>query len=350
MKKRTIFAIILSFIFIVIGGVGAFITQGQLVKERENNAINKKIPTKDNKQLDITINSSAKLNITRSDDRNIYMDKQGIDFKLDKKEQADCTFKEEKDTSSLTINNPTTSKSNPYPFMVFDLYSYSDDTIYLRVPSHFETININGKHVNLNIYDFTMNNINLNVENGEISLYNIKANQVTQQQNNTNVHVDSSKIQEKLSINSMYDIVVINTTAKEINLTSDMGDITTGNTKGDLALYSKDGGISVNHTSGKSTVETKHGDILFHDNNIDFDTILTSTNGDIDIETDSKSIDKNQIDFETNLGEISIFNKNLSSERKYKTDKGKISFKAISKNGDIEVEELDSDDTQYHYE
>lgn len=117
-----------------------------------------------------------------------------------------------------------------------------------------------------------------------------------------------------------------------------------------MDISSKDGDVSINHTTGKTNITTNHGDILFHDNAIDFDTTLTSSNGDIKIETDKSSIQNNRIEFEATLGDISIFNKNLSSDRKYKTNKGKISLQASTKNGEIDVDELDSEDTHYGYD
>lgn len=351
MKKRTFFAIVIAIIFMIVGGIGTFITQKKLVNEREKNTIHKKIKSNKNKTLDIHFNTPTSVTLTHSDNQYIYMDKQGVDFRLDNNKQADWTFKEEKNTSSLTINNPTTNKENPYPFAIFNINNYTDDTVYLRIPTHYETVTINGKNVNLSMHDFSMDNIKLNMENGSASLSGIRANQVSQPKQDTDFSLDDSKISEELSVNTkLYDINVLNTTAKLMTLTTDMGDVFTANTKGDLKITTVDGDISINHTTGKSVVASKHGDVLFHDNHIDFDTELMTTNGNIDIETDESSISDNKLDFETTLGDISIFNKNLSSNRKYKTNKGTISIKATSKNGEIEVEELDSDDTQYDYD
>ncbi|MGX6970353.1 DUF4097 family beta strand repeat-containing protein [Vagococcus bubulae] len=351
MKKRTLFAIVIAILFMIIGGVGTFFTQKQLINEREENAINKKIPTKENKTLNIHFSSSTLVTITKSDDDNIYMNKQGVDFKLDKTTQADCTFTEEKDISSLTINNPTVNHDSRYPFSIINFNSYTDDTVYLRIPQHYEAIHINGENINLSMYDFSIDNMEFNISTGSISLQDVRANHISQTKSDTDFMIQDSKVLDTLNVNSkQYDINVLNTTAKQMTLSTGMGNIFTGNTKGELNISSEDGDVSINHTTGKSTITTKHGDILFHDDAIDFDTTLSSTNGDITIETDTSSIDHNHIDFETSLGDISIFNKNLSSERKYKTNKGKISIKATTKNGEIDVEELDSEDTHYGYD
>lgn len=337
--------------FIVIGGIGTVVTQGRLNTERENNAINKKIPTKQNKKLNINFSSSTMVTITKSDDNNIYMNKQGVDFKLDKNKQADCTFSEQENTSILTINNPTTNNNSLYPFSIINFNHYTDDTVYLRIPQHYDSVNINGENITLSMYDFSANTIDFDISNGNISLNDIRANYVSQTKKDTDFIIEESKVLEELSVASkQYSIHVLNTTAKLMKLSTDMGDIFTGNTKGELDIASENGDVSVNHTKGKSVITTKHGDILFHDDSVDFDTTLTSTNGDINIETDKSSIEDNQIDFETILGDISIFNKNLSSDKKYKTNKGKISLKASTKNGEIDVDELDSEDTHYGYD
>ena len=351
MKKRTLFAIVISIVFIVIGGIGTVVMQGKLFDERQKNAISKKIPTKENKELEISFTTATRVMIERSEDSNIYLDKEGTNFKLDKNKKADCTFTEEKDKSTLVINNPSTKENTANSFFFIYVGNYLDDSVRLRIPSHYETININGEFIDLSMFDIAIDTLNFDISDGSISLTDIKANRITQEKNDSDFIIDESKIQEELSVaSSQYNISVLNTTAKKINLTTDMGDITTGNTTGDLFVTSKDGNISVNHTTGKSTIETKHGDILFHDDNIDNETLLTSTTGDIDIETDKASIDNNELDFETKLGDISIFNKNLSSNNKYKTNKGKTRIKAISNHGDIEVEELESDDTHYGYD
>lgn len=351
MKKRTFFTIIIAILFIIVGGIGVFVTQNQLVEEREQNAVNKKILTKKNKELEIRFDSPTMVTITRSDDKHIYMNKQGVDFKLDKKKQADCTFTEKDSTSLLTIKNPSTETKGAYPFSIFSLNRYIDDTVYLRVPTHYETVIVNGEMIHLSMYDFSADTITLSLSNGSVSLDNIRAKKLIQTEQATDFIIENSKISEQLSISSQYnDITILNSTAKLMTLKTEIGSIFTGNTKGDMEVNTQEGDVSINHTTGKSTIHTIHGDILFHDNTIDFDTELISTNGDIDIETDNASIESNQLNFETTLGDISIFNKNLSSDRKYKTNKGKISIKAMTKNGDIDVEELDTDDTHYGYD
>lgn len=351
MKKRTFFAIIIAILFIIIGGAGTAFTQRQLINERDQNAINKKIPTKENKTLNINFNSPTFVTITKSDDNNIYMNKQGVDFKLDKKKQVDCTFTEEKDLSALTINNPTVSSEKRYPFSIISFNNYTDDTVYLRIPQHYESVNINGKNINVSMSDLSVDKINFDISNGSIFVQNIRSNDISQIKNDVDFTIQDSKILDTLTATSkQYDINVINTTAKHMVLSTEMGDIFTGNTKGDMDISSKDGDVSINHTTGKTNITTNHGDILFHDNAIDFDTTLTSSNGDIKIETDKSSIQNNRIEFEATLGDISIFNKNLSSDRKYKTNKGKISLQASTKNGEIDVDELDSEDTHYGYD
>ena len=166
MKKRTFFAIIIAILFIIIGGAGTAFTQRQLLNERDQNAINKKIPTKENKTLSINFSSPTFVTITKSDDNNIYMNKQRVDFKLDKKKQADCTFTEEKDLSTLTIDNPTVSSEKRYPFSIINFNNYTDDTVYLRIPQHYESININGKNINVSMSDLSVDKINFDISNG----------------------------------------------------------------------------------------------------------------------------------------------------------------------------------------
>lgn len=80
------------------------------------------------------------------------------------------------------------------------------------------------KNINVSMSDLSVDKINFDISNGSIFVQNIRSNDISQIKNDVDFTIQDSKILDTLTATSkQYDINVINTTAKHMVLSTEMG-------------------------------------------------------------------------------------------------------------------------------
>lgn len=349
MKKRILFLLGFAFILIIVGGTGSMFFYQQLEAERKESEINKKFKYDNSEELILDIKNSATINLSTSDDDYVHMNKQGLTLGSSKKESTTWNIDKKENKTTVTIDNKiSTRKFQPGVFTFSDI---SDDSISLKVPEKYKKITIKGDKTDIFADSLTLNNLNVQSKKSSFSSSNITIQNLTVDTKYGDIFISDGKFEEDVKLTTVTGgIHVENALFRKMTMSAKNGDTFTANTKGNLKIDNQNGSTSINHTKGLATIENKNGDIFFHSNNITQDVSLETVNGSIQMEIDKKSYEKNKVDFKTDFGLLSIFNKNLSSETTFSNNKGDSLIKATSKNGDISVSELDSDDTKYEYD
>ncbi|MEG0255284.1 DUF4097 family beta strand repeat-containing protein [Vagococcus sp.] len=346
MKKRTLFLLGFAFILIIIGGVGSIFFYQQLEAERKDSEVNKKFKYDHSDELILNIKNSATINLSTSDDDYVHMNKQGLTFGSEKKESTTWNIDKKEKTTTVTIDNKI-SKQKFQPG-VFTFSDISDDSISLKVPEKYKKITIKGDKVEIAANGLTLNNLDIQSKISNFYSNDVTVQDLTVDTKTGDINIDGGKFENNVKLSTLTgNIHVENTFFNKLDMSTKNGEVFTANTKGDLKIDNQNGNTSINHTKGLASVNNKNGEIYFHSNNITQDVTLETVNGAIQMEVDKDSYNKNKVDFKTNYGLLSIFNKNLSSETTFSNSKGKVLIKATSKNGDISVNELDPDDTKY---
>lgn len=346
MKKRTWFILIMAIVLIVTGASGSIFYFQKLETERAKSDINKKFKYDNSEELVLNIKNRATLFLSTSQDDYVHMRKQGLSYGNTKKNQTNWDIKKDGNKTIVTIDNQNMQQRvQPAIFSFGDIY---DDSISLSLPENYKKIIIKGHNLDINTYNLTLTNLDVETKYGSVDANDLITEELTVNSSHGDIYLYDAKIEKDLTLNSTNGNITIEDTTFS-NLTANLknGDITTGNTKGDLNIDNISGNTSINHTKGKVAINNKNGDITFHSNQVNYDVNAETVHGNIFIEIDKKSYERNKVDFSTHLGIVSIFNENLSSETKFAKDKGINTIKANSKNGDITVNKLDEDDTEY---
>lgn len=346
MKKKTWFILITAFILIIIGASGSIFYFQKLEAERAKSDINKKFKYDNSEELVLNIKNRATLYLSTSQDDYVHMRKQGLSYGNTKDNKTTWDMKKDGNKTIVTIDNQNIQQRiQPAIFSFGDIY---DDSISLSLPENYKKITIKGSNLDINTYSLILSKLDIETKYGSIDANDLTTEELTVNSNHGNIFLYDAKIEKDLTLNSTNgNISVEDTTFSNLSANLSNGDFTAGNTKGNITISNTSGDTSVNHTKGTVAINNKNGDITFHSNLVNYDVSTETVHGNIFIEVDKKSYDRNKVDFSTHLGIVSIFNENLSSETKFSRDKGNHTIKAISKNGDINVIELDEDDTEY---
>lgn len=349
MKKRTWFILILAFLLIVTGASGSIFYFQKLEAERAKSGVNKKFKYDNSEELVLNIKNRATLHLSTSQDEYVHMKKQGLSYGNTKKNQTTWDIQKDKNKTTVTVDNKNIQQRvQPAIFSFGDIY---DDSISLSLPENYKKITIKGNSLNISTYGLILTNLDIETKYGSVDANDLTTELLTINNSHGDISLYDAKIEKDLTLNSTNGNITVQDSSFS-NLTAELknGDITTGNTKGNLKINNISGNTSVNHTKGTVAINNKNGDITFHSNQVNYDVSTETVHGNIFIEVDKKSYERNKVDFATHLGVVSIFNENLSSETSFSKDKGVNTIKAISKNGNINVDKLDEDDTEYGYD
>ena len=347
MKKQTIFMIALGFILMIAGGVGSLFYYQQLETQRQNNDVHEKFKYDNSEELEITIKNGASLHLSTSDDDYVHMNKQGVSYNKNDKNSASWTVEKNGKKTFVKIDNKSSVTQNGPNF--FNFGNIYDDNISLSFPSNYKKIVVKGKNLDVNAYDLTLTNLSVESGSGSIYASGLVSDELSIESKHGDIRLQEGKIAKDVAITSTNgNVSVEDTSFTNLKAKLTNGDIVTGNTRGDINITNQSGYTSVNHQRGQTDIESTNGDIMFHGNDVNHDVALQTVHGDIQFEIDEDSYDNNKFDLSTQYGIVSIFNKNLSSDTTYKSNKGKSTIKASSKNGDISVDQIDDDDTEYH--
>lgn len=352
MKKRTIFLLSLSIILILIGSVGAGVNYAQLRTEQEKTAVSKKVKYDGSKELVLNFKNSANVQLYNSEDDYIYMSKSGLSLGSKQTQNTDWSVEKDKQRTTVTIDNEKHAVDTDLEFLYFDFGSVSDDTIYLSIPKNYTHITINGKNVSLYAEGLTTEEVIIDLNNstshGYVNLFNLRGQNVSVKAEKSDIVAEGLMLKGNLSIDTTTGSIRAQDTAAEtVRLVSQSGDLFASDTKGTLSLESTDGVISINQAIGEVTAKNDANDIYYHGNKITHPVTIDSVHGDLHLELTESALEKNKIDFSTEYGVVSIFNKNLSSESSYEKKQGNLLIKASSISGDIYLDETDDDDTYY---
>lgn len=346
MKKRTWFVLIMAFLLIVTGASGSIFYFQKLEAERAKSDVNKKFKYDNSEELVLNIKNRATLYLSTSQDDYVHMRKQGLSYGNTKENQTTWDIKKDGNKTIVTIDNKNMQQRiQPAIFSFGDIY---DDSISLGLPENYKKITIKGNNLDISTYGLILTNLDVETKYGSVDANDLTTEELTINSSHGDIYLYDAKIEKDLALNSTNGNITVEDTSFS-NLTAELknGDMTTGNTKGNLKIDNVSGNTSVNHTKGTVAINNKNGDITFHSNQVNYDVSAETVHGNIFIEVDKRSYKRNKVDFSTHLGVVSIFNENLSSETKFSRDKGVNTIKAVSKNGDINVNELDEDDTEY---
>ncbi len=346
MKKRTWFILILAIALIVTGATGSIFYFQRLEAERAKSDINKKFKYDNSEELVLNVKNRATLYLSTSEDDYVHMKKQGLSYGSTKNDETTWDIQKSGNQTVVTTDNKNMQQRlQPTVFSFGDIY---DDSISLSLPENYKKITIKGNSLDINSYDLSLSKLDITTKHGNISADNLTTEELNVDTTHGDVYFNGGKVEKGLNINANSgDVTLEDTSFSDLSANLKNGDILTANTKGNISITNNSGNTNINHTKGKVTVDNKSGDIVFHSNQVNYDVDLATTHGNILIEIDDTSYERNKVDFQTGYGAISIFNKNLSSESTFSRDKGKNSIKAVSKNGDIVVNKLDKDDTEY---
>lgn len=346
MKKRTLFILSLAILLIITGGIGSTIFYQRLEAERKASAVSEKFKYDGTKELELVFKNGANVDISTSEDDYIRMNKNGINFGKQPKQSATWEIKTQGDKTIVTIDNNIKDQQIEHRFFSFG--SITEDSIYLRLPDKYQSIKVSGQHVNVNINRLSTQTLSLESKRGYISVDESNVKHLEAETKYGDITINGVKAEEAIKLTSLAgNVSAQESRSNTLDITSKNGDIFSANTKGNITMASDNGYISVNHTIGTADIKNKNNDIFYHTDKINKKVSLETIHGDINIETDKPSLEKNEVQFKTTNGVIAIFNKNLSSETEYKQTKGDTSISATSKNGNINVDELEDDDDHY---
>lgn len=346
MKKITWFILITAALLIITGAAGSIFYFQKLEVERSKSDINKKFKYDNSEELVLNIKNRATLYLNTSQDNYVHMKKQGLSYGNTKKDETNWDVKKEGNKTIVTIDNQNIQQRiQPTIFSFGDIY---DDSISLSLPENYKKITINGDSLDIQTYDLTLSKLDIKTKYGYIDANDLISEELTIDSYHGDVFLNEAKIEKDLTIESTNgNISIEDSSFTNLKASLKNGDISTGNTKGNMTISNVSGNTYINHTKGSTTLDNKNGDIIFHSDQVNYDTILDSVHGSILIEVDEKSYNRNKVDLSTTFGIVSIFNENLSSETTFSKNKGTNLLKATSKNGDITVNQLDEDDTEY---
>lgn len=346
MKKRIWFILALATLLIIVGGVGSVVSFQKLEAERQKSDINKKFKYDNSEELVLNIKNRATLHLSTSEDNYVHMKKQGLSYGNISEEKTTWDIQKEGKQTIVTIDNKNKQqKLQPVFFSFGDIY---DDSISLSLPENYKKITIKGHNLDISAYDLTLTKLDVKTKYGNVDANELISEELAIETSYGDTYLNDTRVEKDIKVTSTNgNISVQDTSFTNLIAETNLGDVFTANTKGNLAITNQSGETNINHTKGKVTVDNKNSDIYFHSNNINYDVALNSIHGNIQMEIDKESYNRNKFNLETNFGLISIFNKNLSSETTYSSDKGKNKIQGITKNGDISIYELDEDDTEY---
>ncbi len=346
MKKRTLLTLGVAFILIIIGGIGSIFFYQRLTAERKASEVNKQFKYDNSDELILDIKNNVAIHLSTSEDEYVHMNKQGLNFGSNQKDSATWNVNKKDKKTTVTIDNKISDQS--FKPSVLSFGSISDDRIFLKLPENYKKITIKGDKVDINADDLTLKKLDVDTKRSSFYSNNLTIQELTINNKYGDLYIDEGKFEKDVTLNTTSgNIHVENAIFNSLNMETKNGDTFTANTKGDLKIVNQYGTTSINHTTGLVDVDNKNNDIYFHANNVNHDTTLNTVHGGIQIEIDPASYKENKVDFKTEYGVLSIFNKNLSSDTSFSSNKGKASIKATSKNGDITVSEIEKDDTKY---
>lgn len=346
MKKFKIFVLVFALLLIVGGGIGSVIFYQKLEVERKASEVNKKFKYDGSEELVLELKNGATVYLSPSQDDYVHMNKQGLTFSNNQNESTNWDIQKKDKKTLVTIDNKRQHKKiQP---SVFSFNDISDDSISLRLPEKYKKITIKGEKVDVNVNTLLLSQLEIQTNRGYIGINDLSAQSLIVNNQHGDISVSQSKIEKNILLNtSSGNLSVDDTLFSELDMKVKNGDAFTANTKGNITIDNQNGQSEINHTKGSVNITNKNGDVFYHSNNITHDVALETTHGNLTIELDKPSYNKNKFDLKTEYGLLSIFNKNLSSETTFTSNKGDALIKATSKNGDITINELDSDDTQY---
>lgn len=346
MKKFKIFILVFAFLLIIGGGIGSIVFYQKLEVERKASEVNKKFKYDGSEELVLELKNGATVYLSPSQDDYVHMNKQGLTFNNKQSDATSWDIQKKDKQTLVTIDNKNPQKRLQPSVFSFD--DISDDSIALRLPEKYKKIIIKGEKVDVTVNNLLLSQLEIQTTRGYVGIDDLSAQSLIVDSHHGDISVSQSKIEKDISLNtSSGTLSTRDTVFSELDMKVKNGDVFTSNTKGNMTITNQNGRSEINHTKGSTTINNKNGDIFYHSNNITHDVSLESTHGSIQIELDKPSYNKNKIDLKTEYGLLSIFNKNLSSETTFASNKGDALIKAYSKNGDITINELDSDDTQY---
>ncbi|MGX7025688.1 DUF4097 family beta strand repeat-containing protein [Vagococcus hydrophili] len=348
MKKFKIGVLVFAVLLVIGGGASSIVFYQKLEAEREASEVNKKFKYDGSDELVLEIKNGAMVYLSPSQDDYVHMNKQGLTFSNNKSEATNWDIQKKDKQTVVTIENKS-QKKKVQP-TVFSFNDISDDSISLRLPEKYKKIIIRGEKVDVNVDSLSLTQLEIQTTRGSTNVNNVSAQSLIANGHHGDIYVSDAKIEKNMALNTTSgNISTADSVFTDLEMKVKNGDTFTANTKGNVTIENQNGHSDINHTKGTVSVNNKNGDIFYHSNNITHDTTLETTHGNIQMEMDKPSYNKNKMDLKTEYGSLSIFNKNLSSETNFSSNKGDSLIKAISKNGDITVSELDPDDTQYDY-
>ncbi|THB60255.1 hypothetical protein ESZ54_11425 [Vagococcus silagei] len=353
MKRMTKLILSLAVAFIIVGGVGSFYLYQELQDIRKKNEIKKSFTFDGSDTLVLDFKQNTNVTITKSNDNKVHMERVGLPLDQKSVGKTDWEIKKDSNKTTATINNHTVKKKYNFNFSIFSP-DVSNDMIQLRLPNGYKHIEVNGKRLNLNLYDFNSESLKIKANNGDVAIQDANTNNLDIESTTGNIELRDMKISEKITLNSSYGALsIFDTRAKEYHLNSTSGDILLGNTRGTINAKTRDGNLSLNHNTGKANLETQNSDIFFHTVLTHDDVTLKTTHGNITLELDDKGWKNATATLKTSTGVITdVMDEtlNANNQKLFEQKKDKPALDVTTQNGNISVVQLEDGDTHYGYD
>lgn len=304
MKKKTRALIILSFLFIIVGSIGAVLTYAKAydsiyVTQQETISIN------GIKKINLT-GSSATIQVAKTHAKELSVKIEGLDtnatdYQLSsskKGDQLNLAIKEHKQRSNT----------------VLDFLQFENVRITLEIPESIDLLAFDTTAGRVSIDHLALSDVIITTDSGDVSVAESQLANLSIQTSAGTTYLNQSTIQ-KVAVDSDSGSTYFNEViAKETAVTTDSGQIDFSQVAGNLSAQADTGTISLaNHTLNQETAFTTHfGTIYVTTKQLPSDLLITTS---------------------TNLGSVSLFDKSVptaqfgegSHSMKLKTDTGDIS-------------------------
>lgn len=346
MKKKTWFILGLAFILIVVGGASSLFYFQGLEAEREKNTVNKEYKYDGSEELIINVNNRTSLFLETSNNDTVYMKKQSFDYNTANKDKTDWKIDKTGNTTTITINNE--GKIKNFEPSLFNFGDFSNNSINLQIPEKYKKVTINGNSLDIFTNSLVLTTLNLQTKHGSINANDLIVESLTIDNTNGSTYLNETKVEKELNLTASNGGVTLDEVSFEkLNAQLTNGGIDTSSTKGDMTIVNHNGSIVINHPKGDVKANNKNGDISFQATSVNYDLDLETVHGKIEISMDEDAYSKNKVDLSTKFGGISIFNENLDSSTEYSRNTGTKTIKAVTKNGNISIDEYYDDDPEY---
>lgn len=305
MKKKTKALIFLSFLFIIIGSIGAVLTYAKAydsiyVAQQETISIN------GIKKINLT-GSSVTIQVTKTHAKELSIKIEGLDtnataYRLSsskKDDQLNLAIKEQKQRSNT----------------ILDYWQVENVHVTLEVPESIDVLALETAAGTVSIDRLALPDVLITTDSGNVSVAESQLANLAIQTSAGTTHLNQSTIQ-KTAVDSDSGSTCLNEViAEETAVTTDSGQIDFSQVAGKLSAQTDTGTISLaNHTLNQETAFTTHfGMISVTAEQLPSDLLITTS---------------------TNLGSVSLFDKSVPTAQ---FGEGSHSMQLKTNTGDISV-------------